>query len=157
MLLALDLATKTGFCAPDMSGTIFLDKAQEPKHIALYSFLLDSYFAYDLEVIAVERAAGQHKNALISMAKLHGVVELFAERFDIKVVQYSAGTIKKSFTGDGRASKEMMMDEFEIRKGIAPQTDDEADAYALFCIASFDEFPNNEFPVIENVGFHEKD
>jgi len=40
------------------------------------------------------------------------------------------GTIKKFWTGSGRASKDMMIDEC-INRGFKPQTDDEADAIAL--------------------------
>lgn len=145
MIIALDLATTTGFCTPDTSGAI---KLKGNKHSELYHFLWDLNACYDVEVIAVERTAGQHKNALIVMSRLRGVVNLFAERNDIKVVDYSAGTIKKSFTGNGRASKEDMVAEFKKRTGRDPVSDDEADAYALFELASKEQFPREKFHIL---------
>lgn len=145
MLLALDLATSTGFCAPDVSGRILL---KDKKHSALYGFLWDIHAAYQVETIAVERTAGAHVNSLIFMSRLRGVVELFAERHDIKVVDYSPKTVKKHFTGNGNSGKPGMIDEFVRRKGKQPITDDEADAYALFCLAAEELYPSQKFPVI---------
>jgi len=137
-LIALDIATVLGYATPDCSGSYNLTK--DNRETNLYWFLHDLYAAYEMEVIAVERAAGQHKNSLIVMAHLRGVVNLFAKHHDIKVVEFSPGTIKKFFTGNGRASKEEMMEEFMSWTCRIPVDDNEADAYALFQLAKRDQY-----------------
>lgn len=132
-LLALDIATNMGWRTHDGGGTVKFTAKNRLEE--LYWFLCDMEWAYDLEVIAVERIAGQHKNSLIVMAKMRGVVELFARRHGIQVWEYSPGTIKKSYTGTGRATKEHMVCEFRGRMNRNPIDDNEADAHAIFCLA----------------------
>jgi len=138
--MALDIATHTGFCSHDCSGMIDLSK-EFCREQALYNFLWELNAAYNLETIAVERVAGQHKNALIVMSRLHGVVRLFAHENDIDVIQFSAGEIKKDFTGKGNAKKPQMIERFKELTGKVPVSDDEADAYALYRLALKQEHP----------------
>lgn len=134
-ILALDIATNTGFANHEISGSINLGKGITlNRYYNLYWFLQDLHWAYDFDTIAVERVAGQHKNALIVMAMLRGVVELFTFNKDIKIVTYSAGTIKKFYTGKGNANKDAMMDEFKKRTGKDPINDNEADAHAIYLL-----------------------
>lgn len=135
-MIALDIATVTGYATPDCSGSYNLTK--DNRETNLYWFLHDLHAAYDMEVIAVERAAGQHKNALLVLSQLRGVVNLFAKMNDIKVVDYSPKTIKLFFTGNGNCGKEDMMSEYEKRTGCAAIDDNQADAYALFQLAKQD-------------------
>lgn len=52
--------------------------------------------------------------------------------FGIKAVGVGVGTIKKRATGNGRASKEEVI-ERAIAMGIHPVDDNEADAIAIMC------------------------
>ena len=143
-IMALDIATNTGFCNHEISGSIDLQKGlSKNRYYNIYWFLYDLYMAYEFNTLAVERVAGQHKNALIVLSMLRGVVELFADQYDIKIIDYSAGTIKKHYTGKGNAKKDEMINEFTRRSGNAPINDNEADAHAIYCLALKESLNNN--------------
>lgn len=133
-LIALDIANTTGFATPDCSGSIRLT-AKTDKYSYFRHFLWELYSAYEFDTIAVERVAGMHKEAIISMAKLHGIVEKFAEEKGVEVVSFSAKSIKKFFTGNGNAGKNAMIEEFKKRFNEPPVDDNEADARALYLLA----------------------
>lgn len=130
--IALDIATTTGYCTEDMSGSFNLRKGiTKNKYSELYNFLTELHWHYGFDTIAVERVAGRFKNALIQMSKLHGIVQLFAHNNNCNVIEYSPTEIKKNFTGKGNASKEMMIDRFREITGRDPIDDNEADAFAI--------------------------
>lgn len=134
-VLALDIATNTGFANHEISGSINLQKGiTSNRFYNLYWFLQDLHWAYEFDTIAVERVAGLHKNALIVLAMLRGVVELFAFNNDINIIDYSAGTIKKFYTGKGNAKKDAMMAEFHNRMNREAINDNEADAHAIYLL-----------------------
>lgn len=135
-LLALDIATNMGWCTFDGSGSVNLQKGFSNNRLEnIYWFLHEMHLAYNLETIAVERIAGQHKQALIVMAMLRGVVNWFAYTNCIQIVEYSAKEIKKYYTGNGNASKDMMVNQFTKITNKSPYDDNEADAHAIFCLA----------------------
>ncbi len=136
-LIALDIATTTGFCSHDCSGSINLGECGN-KYQNIYDFLWDLNAAYSPHIIAVERAAGQHKNALIVMSRIRGVVELFCAQKGIEIVEYSPMTIKKDFVGSGRADKQSMINKFFEINGYMPVDDNQADAFALYALAKKD-------------------
>lgn len=136
-LLALDIATNMGWCVHDGGGTVNLKKGFSKNRLyEIYWFLNDMHLSYNLDTIAVERIAGQHKQALIVMAMLRGVVEFFAYKHGIDVIEFSPGEIKKYYTGNGRASKEMMIEQYIKINNEMPQDDNHADAHAIFCLAN---------------------
>lgn len=61
---------------------------------------------------------------------LQAEITAFCEERGIPYASVPVGTIKKHWTGNGAASKDMMIDEAR-RRGFSPITDDEADALAL--------------------------
>ena len=63
-----------------------------------------------------------------------GLLAVLTEWCETNGIPYSGvpvGTIKKSFTGNGAASKQLMIAEAE-RRGFQPADDNEADAIAIF-------------------------
>lgn len=108
MILALDLAKQLGYARSDgICGSVELgDRADRP--LDLWVWL--HQYGMDVTTIVVERAAGFHKNALISLGEQHGVVRLFCGMQGVRFEQRSATAIKKHATGNGNATKEEMLD-----------------------------------------------
>jgi len=137
-LLALDIATKTGWKSPTASGTWDLTPNRgESSGMRLIRFrakLLEIIKAENISIIAYERPAGFHKQALIITGELVGVLKMVAEEYHIHLACYSATEIKKFATGKGNATKEEMIKAAQ-RKGYDPQDDNEADAIHLYDLA----------------------
>ena len=75
----------------------------------------------------------QHPATAIRMAHARGVILLAAARADVAVAEYAATRVKKSLTGNGRASKEQMQQAVRLRLGLAEPVEpaDVADALAI--------------------------
>ena len=91
--------------------------------------LLPHILAADLVVIE-----GQSFNARgrshFSLAELHGVLHLACFKSHVETVVVPPATLKKWATGDGRATKDQML-EAARQKGADPANYDEADSYHL--------------------------
>ncbi|MFP4058737.1 MAG: crossover junction endodeoxyribonuclease RuvC [Candidatus Brocadiia bacterium] len=87
------------------------------------------------EVIAVEELYShyRHPATAILMGHARGVVFLAAAQAGVPVVSYAATRIKKSLTGQGRASKEQVQRMVRSRLGLRqmPRPPDVADALAV--------------------------
>lgn len=59
------------------------------------------------------------------------ILKMWAETYNIPLIEYSPKEIKKSFTGSALADKEAMIKECE-RRGIKVKNDHEADAVAIY-------------------------
>lgn len=66
---------------------------------------------------------------------LLAVTLMECEVWGVDVVGVSVGTIKKAFTGNGRASKQEMIDEASKRFGIKILDDNHADSLAILSLA----------------------
>ena len=137
-LLALDIATKTGWKTATASGTWDLTPNKgESSGMRLIRFrakLIEIIKAENIRIIAYERPAGFHKQALIIAGELIGVLKTVAEEHHIHLACYSATEIKKFATGKGNATKEEMIKAAQ-KKGYNPQDDNEADAIHLYDLA----------------------
>lgn len=137
-LLALDIATKTGWKSPTASGTWDLTPNRgESSGMRLIRFkakLMEIMKAENISIIAYERPAGFHKQALIIAGELVGVLKMVAEEHHIHLACYSATEIKKFATGKGNATKQEMIKAAQ-KKGYSPQDDNEADAIHLYDLA----------------------
>lgn len=134
-ILALDIATVTGFCSRTASGEWDLNpKRDESKGMRLIRFkskLQDTCKADEIKVIVFERVSGFHKNAIIVAAELIGVLKVFCEENKIEYRAYSAAEIKKFGTGNGSANKTKMIEAAQKYKtGVT--SDNEADAILLY-------------------------
>ncbi|MFC1766543.1 crossover junction endodeoxyribonuclease RuvC [Planctomycetota bacterium] len=93
-------------------------------------------------VIAVEQlyAHYAHPRTAIIMGHARGVILQRCAARDIQIKSYSATKIKKSLTGNGRATKEQMQRTVQTVLGLAelPEPNDVADAIAtaLCCAAT---------------------
>jgi len=87
------------------------------------------------EVVAVEQlyAHYKHPRTAILMGHARGVILLEAARSGAEVKDFAATRIKKSLTGNGRASKVQMQRSIQTLLGLAdvPEPNDVADAIAV--------------------------
>ena len=113
-ILALDIATVTGWASNGFSGIWNLKPARdESAGFALLRLISKLKEAIDLtsaNIIVFERPAGRHKSSIISQAEKHGTVKLFCEENNIPYRAYSAKEIKKFITNNGNASKQAVID-----------------------------------------------
>jgi Holliday junction resolvasome RuvABC endonuclease subunit len=142
MKLALDLGTTTGFAWSSARGAMvsgtwdFRPKKYEGAGMRYLRFhqALDALHARaTIEVVwfeAVRRHIGT--DAAHVYGGLMGHLESWCEKQNPKVPYEGipVGTIKKSWTGKGNASKDEMMAEC-VRRGFEPDDDNEADAIAI--------------------------
>jgi crossover junction endodeoxyribonuclease RuvC len=101
----------------------------------LYNGIVEVIDQFRPHVLAVEQlyAHYQHPRTAILMAHARGVIFLAAAQRDLKVVSYNATRIKKTITGNGRASKEQIQRTIQRELGLAqlPEPPDVADALAV--------------------------
>ena len=142
MILALDLGTITGFAYgpnPVVSGTWNLrpTKHEDPACRFLKLEAQLDRVQYDMPIPPtmiyyekVQRHVGTY--AAHVYGGLVATMGMWCVRQDNPVPYegVAVGTIKKSWTGKGNASKDDMMAE-AIRRGYAPTDDNEADALAI--------------------------
>lgn len=138
MILCLDLGTKTGWAANSrtngiISGTKdFSTKRNEGGGMRFLKFRrwLDSLGdgITEIHFEEVRRHAGTQ--AAHVYGGLVGTLTAWCEEHSIPYSSVPVGTIKKSATGKGNASKEEMI-EAAKRKGFNPIDDNQADALAL--------------------------
>jgi len=149
-ILALDTATQTGWALQAdhlvdkvMHDTLDLKKYANMKkyhtgrrHLEFQEFLTGILERDKIDLVIKEQgffATSQAKAAKL-LYGFHAVTEMVCCRFEVEVVDLHSATLKKYTTGDGRASKEDMIDAM-IKIGYDPKTDHEADALALLTYA----------------------
>ena len=139
-LLALDLATVTGWCVwddgyVDSSVEHFRKSPKEPRGAIaarLAEWLADINEDYQLTAIVYEHPTPRGKGAMLQYG-MALIVEKYAYLHDMEVGALYPSTVKKAVAGSGRASKE---DVCAAVKGRLPQIvslpdDNESDAIAL--------------------------
>ena len=141
-LLALDIATKTGFCTKTASGVWDLKpKRDESAGMSLIRFkakLSEIVRLEQINLIVYERAAGMHVSSVISQSEKHGVLKLFCEENKIEYKAYSASDIKKYATGKGNSGKPLMIQACIDKYGFTPIDDNHADAVHIFHLGKSD-------------------
>jgi crossover junction endodeoxyribonuclease RuvC len=102
---------------------------------SLYDGILEVIDQFHPRTVAVEQlyAHYDHPGTAILMGHARGVIFLAAAQRDLPVVSYNATRIKKSITGNGRASKDQVQRTIQRELGLAqlPEPPDVADALAV--------------------------
>jgi Holliday junction resolvasome RuvABC endonuclease subunit len=141
-MLALDVATKTGWFNGEFGGTWdFSIKRDESSGMRLFRFKskLKEIFQEDRpDAVVFERTAGRHQGAIIIQSELHGVMKSLCDDYGIDYKAYSASEIKKYATGKGNANKDAMIQACIDKYGITPVDDNHADAIHLWHLAKED-------------------
>jgi len=108
------------------------DLAQRLRH--LYDGIVEVLVQFQPRVVVVEQlfAHYQHPRTAILMAHARGVLFLAAGQRGLPLISYNATRIKKTVTGNGRASKEQVQRTIQRELGLAklPEPPDVADALA---------------------------
>jgi crossover junction endodeoxyribonuclease RuvC len=105
-----------------------------PRLCSLFGGLVEVLEQFQPEVVAVEQlyAHYQHPRTAILMGHARGVIFLAAGQRGLPVVSYNATSIKKTITGNGRASKDQVQRTIqrELNLRELPEPSDVADALA---------------------------
>ena len=141
-ILALDVATKTGWRTETSSGVWDFNKQKrgDSYGMRLIRFKSSVREILDLEkidIVVYERPAGMFKSSIIVASEMIGVLIALCEERGLQYTAYSATEIKKFATGKGNAKKQDMIDS-AIALGFTPSDDNEADAIHLYNLAKKD-------------------
>jgi Holliday junction resolvasome RuvABC endonuclease subunit len=142
-ILALDVATITGWATKTASGTWDLrpkrDESKGMRLIRLRAKLTEICEIENVDLVVFERTSGFHKNAIIVQSEMHGVMKATLEELGIDYRAYSAAEIKKHATGKGNAKKDQMVKAAEEKWPELEIIDDNhADARWLLDLACTD-------------------
>jgi Holliday junction resolvasome RuvABC endonuclease subunit len=142
-LLTLDLGTTTGFAVGSSGHMIMGTWSLKPsrydgggmRFVKFRARLDEIYNAYPITHVFYEEV---RRHAGTDAAHVYGglmaTLTAWCEERSIPYRGLPVGTIKKHFTGNGNASKQLMIAECE-RRGFRPKDDNEADAIAVFDLA----------------------
>lgn len=116
---------------------------------SLYTGIVEVLEQFQPGVVVVEQlfAHYDHPRTAILMAHARGVLFLAGAQRDLPLVSYNATRIKKTITGNGRASKEQVQRTIQRELGLAklPEPPDVADALAAaLCHYYLVKLPANE-------------
>lgn len=135
-LLSIDQASSCGWCSPNASGVWDFktkkDESQGMKLLRFRSKLKEVCELENINLIAYERVAGQHKNSIIHAAKMVSIIETFCEENKIDYRAVSATEVKKFATGKGNCGKDLMIQAAQEKYGYTGTDDNEADAILIY-------------------------
>ena len=142
-ILALDIATKTGWATDTASGTWDLTpKRGESVGMRIVRFKAKVKEMIELEninLITYEIPVGRFQASIIVATEMIGALKLLCEEMKIDYASYSAKQIKKFWTGSGNAGKPAMIAEAKKRfPDLEIIDDNHADAIALLELAKTD-------------------
>ena len=134
-ILALDIATKTGWKTASASGTWDLKpnrgETEGMRVVRFKSKVRELIEAEQITLIAYERPAGMHKASIMVASEMVGVLKDLCIERGVQLACYSATEIKKFATGKGNANKDAMI-AAAVQFGFNPKDDNEADAIHLY-------------------------
>ncbi len=134
-ILALDIATKTGWRTKTSSGVWNLTPNRgESSGMRVVRFKAKVREIIELEGItqvSYERPAGLHKSSIMVASEMVGVLMDLCIELGVQYASYSATEIKKFATGVGNAGKPMMI-KAAMDLGFNVIDDNHADAIHLY-------------------------
>ena len=140
-ILALDIATKTGWKTKTASGVWDLKvnrgESESMRVVRFRAKVKELIELEKIDLVAYERAAGMYKSSIIVESEMIGVLKLLCNELNIDLACYSATEIKKFATGKGNAKKEAMI-EAAKELGYNPKDDNEADAIHIYRLCEND-------------------
>lgn len=134
-ILALDIATKTGWKTKEASGVWdFTPKRGESIGMRVVRFKAKIREMIELvkpDLIVYELPAGLHKSSIMVASQMIGILMSECEDHNINYANESSKEIKKFATGNGNAGKPLMI-KAARDLGFDPKDDNEADAIHLY-------------------------
>jgi crossover junction endodeoxyribonuclease RuvC len=111
------------------------DSDMASRVLSVYNGIVEIVNQFKPKVLAVEQlyAHYQHPRTAILMGHARGAIFLAAAQHGLEIASYSATRVKKTITGNGRASKDQMQRTIqrELSLANAPEPHDVADALAV--------------------------
>ncbi|MCV6799859.1 crossover junction endodeoxyribonuclease RuvC [Achromobacter ruhlandii] len=140
-ILALDLGTKTGYALRRRDGAMRYGtvdftprKSWTPgqRWARFRGWLADTVATFQIDAVVYERVVFGHSSAASSdvYGGFKALVELAADTHSLTLSSVAVPTVKKHFTGSGRADKEAMLAQAKAR-GFSPDSHNAADALAI--------------------------
>lgn len=140
-ILALDIATNTGWCSKTAYGTWNLKpnrgESEGMRVVRFKSKVREMISMEQVSLVTYERVAGQHKSSIMVASEMVGVLKDLCIELGVELASYSAQEIKKFATGKGTANKEKMIEAAKAL-GYSPQDDNAADAIHLYLLTKND-------------------
>lgn len=140
-VLALDIATHCGFYSTHSSGTWNFTETKKrnnnKKHWHFRETLIEYIKDNNITHIVAEDVL-MNKNrfrATVSLSEMRGILLEVCDTLDLPNPEFlNAITIKKFATGNGKATKEQMIEAAERDFNFVTASDDEADAFFIFTL-----------------------
>jgi len=137
-ILALDLGNEFGYAIKQSatidSGWDRLSKKGSTDHgRKFHNFACWLNDVVDVDIVYYEEVMNHGPGGVYAAHAYGGflaILQLWAHKRNIPCVGVGVGAIKKSFTGKGKATKEMMIKEAN-KRGFDTDNDNDADAIAL--------------------------
>ncbi len=105
IVLSLDLGTKTGWTLDGMNGYTHKLSQKDDKYAQLYNFI-ETHIQNGVELVVYEDAGFQQFAAAPIFHGLAGVLKAVTARNGVPFIAIPVGTIKKTFLGKARHTKE---------------------------------------------------
>lgn len=142
-ILALDIATKTGWATLTSSGVWDLKpnrgESEGMRVVRFKAKVKEIITLEEITLVSYERPAGMHKSSIMVASEMVGVLKDLCIELKVNLACYSATEIKKHATGKGNSNKEAMIktatEKFTRIKII---DDNHADALWLLDMTSLD-------------------
>jgi Holliday junction resolvasome RuvABC endonuclease subunit len=137
-VLGLDIATHTGYFSMHESGvwdfTESMRRNSNKQHGAFRKTLIEFITRHNIKVIVAEDVSvNKHFTDARKLSELRGILMEICDTLDLpEPIFINPKTVKKWATGDGNATKEMMVKYCKIRWKTNPVDDNEADATHIF-------------------------
>ncbi|MBF0648608.1 hypothetical protein IR083_07235 [Dysgonomonas sp. GY75] len=137
-LLSLDIATRTGYFSIHGSGTWNFNETKKrnnnKQHKAFYetisSFIKDNGVKL---IVAEDINVNNYFTDIKKLSQFHGLLYLICDELSLPDPYYvNVATLKKWATGNGRASKQEMMQACTDKYGFIPPDDNVSDACHLY-------------------------
>lgn len=132
-VLALDISTKCGYFTSGLSGQKCFNDSNHQIRLQKYAdWLSDLILRNGIKIVCIEDYVLRYKQSTAVLLELQGITKLICADLDIPVITFPVATIKYFATHNGKATKEDMIKAISKRFHIDCETDDEADAAAIY-------------------------
>lgn len=137
-VLALDIATHTGYYSMHGSGTWNFTESMRrnsnKQHAAFRNTLIEFITENNIKVIVAEDVSvNNHFTDARKLSEFRGILMEICDTLDLPEPTFiNPKTVKKWATGNGNATKDMMMKFCKLRWKTTPVDDNEADATHIF-------------------------
>jgi len=137
-ILAIDIATLTGYYSVHESGTWNFNESKHrndnKQHKAFYDTLTSFIQKHKIRfIIAEDINVNNYFTDIRKLSQFHGLLLLVCDELSLPDPHYiNVATLKKWATGNGKATKQEMMQACINKYNFHPKDDNEADAFLMF-------------------------